>query len=109
MKHFSASLIGQSNQVDDTNIDSRLQIGANDSIEIAAPNTGAGGVGLIITTTDAADKYLDGSGRERLLTDIAGTNVVTNLHVPLSNGTDYVDSQITQSVTGSGNATIFNR
>ncbi len=104
MKHYSASLVGQANQVNDTTIDSRLQIGADDSIEIAAPNTGAGGIGLIITTTAADTKYLDGSGQERLLSSISGTEIVAALHVPISNaaGDGYVDSQITQSVVGDG-------
>ena len=103
MKHFSASLVGQANQVDDSAIDSRLLIGANDSIEIGAANTATStGVGLIITTTAADTKYLDGSGQERLLADIPGAAVVTNLHVPISNGTTYVDSVITQSGAGPG-------
>ena len=112
MKHYSASLIGQSNQVEDTTIDSRLQIGANDSIEILAPNTTStgtdattpviSGVGLHISTTAAEDKYLDGAGRERLLSAIPGAAVVTNLHVPISNGTTYVDSVVTQSAQGPG-------
>ncbi len=114
MKHYSASLVGQANQVDDTTIDSRLQIGADDSLVITNANDGtiafstSGGDGLYILRSNKSDAanlyYLDGSGQERLLTDIDGTEVVEALHVPISNaaGDAYVDSQITQSVVGDG-------
>ena len=110
MKHYSASLVGQNNAVDDANIDSRLQIGADDSLEIAAPHTDSTtGVGLEITTADPETKYLRGDGQEALITGLQlGLNNITALHVPLQNATAdaYVDSQISQSAVGTGAVNI---
>lgn len=106
MKHYSASLVGQANQVDDTTIDSSLMVGANDSIEFAGANTSTNtGVGLIIDTTSPEDKYLRGDGQEAAITGLQlGLNSISALHLPLQNATadGYVDSQIVQSGVGTG-------
>ena len=126
MKHFGALLTGVNNTVDggDTSV---LTIGTaasnNDSIVIhnEAPVTATAvkipttdfGLTLVPystitftgTNSDIISHVLGADGREVAVADLA-TAVNTNLFVPISNGTAFVNSEISQSSTAAGDITI---
>ena len=110
MKHFGAQLAGLNNQVDGGE-DSLLLVGANDTLVIQTPNTTGGQTldgsvaGLVINSANGSSHVLGADGREIAIADLT-TSVNTNLFVPISNGSAFVNSEIQQSQTTAGDITI---
>lgn len=121
MKHFGAVLTGDANIVDGGE-SSILTIGSdalnNDTIVIHNDNTTTGMTdassdgsvaGLVIVPSTAgrgATHILGADGREVAITSVGG-GINDNLIVPISTGTTFVNSRISQSITAAtGDATI---
>ena len=126
MKHFGAVLTGDNNIVDggDSSILTISASAGNDKIIIYNQNDAAtaseyaGGVftgdalisdtgptGFVIVPSVAgrgATHVLGADGREVAITSLS-TSVNTNLIIPVSNGTSFVDSALSVSATGTAN------
>ena len=80
MKHFGAQLAGLNNQVDG-NEDSRLVVGANDTLVIMTPNQTGGQItdgsldGFVINSPNGETHVLGADGREILISNIAAGGV----------------------------------